>query len=209
MIDTCGADGSLALANARETELVMLGGRTASERLIAELRGLMERRGLRVGDLTAIGVVNGPGSFTGVRVGVSAAKGLCDATGVPLVVVSRLRVLAEKAGGTHAVLDAGRGEFFCGRFAAGEAGLEALLERDAVMAAVRDGERVGVCEAAVGEALAELRPVRVDGLTAADAVELVRRRVEAGVFDDVSLADANYLRRTEMEVLARVARAAG
>ena len=216
LIDTCGMEGSIALADTARAEpwveMVMLGGRTASERLIPELRGLIGRAGWGLRELAAVGVVNGPGSFTGVRVGVSAAKGLCEGAGVPLVAVSRLRVLAEKAGRvrTHAVLDAGRGEFFYGRFEAGEVGLEALLGREAVLAAVGAGGSVAVCEEGVREALAELGPVMVDGLTAVDALGLVRARVEMGAFDDVATADANYLRRTEMEVLERLAqRAAG
>ena len=48
--------------------------------------------GLR--ELAAVVVVHGPGSFTGVRVGLSAAKGLCEAGGVPLIAVSRLALLA-------------------------------------------------------------------------------------------------------------------
>lgn len=234
LIDTCGQEGSLALVDTELAlpvmESVMLVGRVASERLIPELRRLMGAHRLRMGDLTAIGVVAGPGSFTGVRVGMAAAKGLCEAGLVPLVMVSRLAVLAEKAGELangvpeprHALLDAGRGEFFYGRYEAGEASIEALLGGEAVLTAVAGEGRVGWCEESVGLALGKLdvlgnlaesggsEVVRVDGLRAADALGLVRARVEQGAFDDVASSDASYLRRTDLEMLARLAeRAAG
>jgi len=56
--------------------------------------------------------VNGPGSFTGVRVGVSAVKGLAEVFATPVIAVSRLHVLARKAQTQYAALDAGRGEFY-------------------------------------------------------------------------------------------------
>lgn len=217
LIDTCGAEGSIAVVDTSAAspmmEMVVLGGRVASERLVPELRRIMGRCGWRVGDLAAVGVVAGPGSFTGVRVGVAAAKGLCEAGAVPLVMVSRLAVLAAKAaigsGRVQALLDAGRGEIFYGRFGdEEEASLEALLTREAVLAAVADGGRAVVCEEAVGSAFAEFDPVVVEPLRAVDALALVDGRVEVGAFDDVATCDANYLRRTDLEVLGRLAQRA-
>ncbi len=217
LVDTCGQDGSVALADTGMpepiVEMVRLPGRTASERLIAELRRMMGRQGWAPRDLGGVGVVAGPGSFTGVRVGMAAAKGLCEAAALPLVAVSRLFVLAQKGDGsqgrTHALLDAGRGEFFYGRYEAGEPPMEALLTRDAVVDAAGDGSVV-VCEESVCAALTELDPVMVSALEASDALALVVARVERGEFSDVGSSDANYLRRTEMEMLARLAeRAAG
>ena len=98
LIDTCGSEGSVALADTELAEAVVaaevLPGRTASERLVPAVRRVMEARGWRLRDLTAVVVVHGPGSFTGVRVGLSAAKGLSEAGGVPLIAVSRLALLA-------------------------------------------------------------------------------------------------------------------
>ena len=67
--------------------------------------------------MKAIGVVVGPGSFTGVRVGLSAVKGLCDAGGVGMVAMSRLELVARAVPAVDgliavALLDAGRGEFY-------------------------------------------------------------------------------------------------
>jgi len=219
LMDTCGAEGSIALVEllvanqgSPVVETVELGGRVASERLIPELRRLMTGWGWRVGDLAAVGVVAGPGSFTGVRVGVAAAKGLCEAGAAPLVMVSRLAILAAKAGTgagrMQALLDAGRGEFFYGRFEDGEAPLEALMMREAVLAARADGGRLVVCEEAARLAFAEFDPVMVAPLRAVDALGLVVARVEEGAWDDVATSDANYLRRTDLEVLERSAQRA-
>ena len=89
LLNTCGAEGSLALADTTLGEPVVLlmrmPGRTASERLIVLLREAMGEIGWKPRALAAIAVVTGPGSFTGVRVGLSVAKGLSEASGVPLI----------------------------------------------------------------------------------------------------------------------------
>jgi tRNA threonylcarbamoyladenosine biosynthesis protein TsaB len=220
LIDTCGAVGSVALADTKLGAVMSeeMAGRTASERLVGVVRGLAERSGIALRELGAVVVVSGPGSFTGVRVGVSAAKGLCDALGVPLVAVSRLAVLAVLAGMGEmggpgaasgrviALLDAGRGEFYCGEYVDGACLREALLTRDEVLALVgREGAVVVVCEAGVGEAVAELGPQIVRESRAGDALALVLRRIERGEFDDLATMDANYVRRTDAEIFAKPA----
>src|SRR5690348_14408428 len=97
VIDTCGEVGSVTLARQEPLATATLPGRTASEGLVATIRELVRGHDIRLPDLQAIAIVNGPGSFTGVRVGVSAAKGLCQAVGVPLIAISRLAVLARSA----------------------------------------------------------------------------------------------------------------
>jgi tRNA threonylcarbamoyladenosine biosynthesis protein TsaB len=140
VIDTCGDVGGVALG---EDGVVVasevLPAREASSALLPAVAQLMERQGWALAELDGVGVVSGPGSFTGVRVGMAAAKGMCEAAGLALVGVSRLEVLAEAGGlsGTldrmldkgFAVLDAGRGEFYV-RAGARETlcGLEELRE---------------------------------------------------------------------------------
>jgi tRNA threonylcarbamoyladenosine biosynthesis protein TsaB len=199
LIDTCGGEGSVALA---EDGVVVaserLPGRSASERLVSVVRAAMAAQGWQLADLAAIAVVHGPGSFTGVRVGLSAAKGLSEAVRVPLVAVSRLAVLA--AGEGSAVLDAGRGEFYFGEYIAGRCVREALLTREELLAA---GVPVVVCEAKIAEALAGLVVVRmVAEPVAGDALEIAAARVAAGEFDDAATLDANYLRRTDAQLFA-------
>lgn len=164
-------------------------------------------------DLAAIAVVSGPGSFTGVRIGLAVAKGLCEGAELPLVTVSRLAVLAGKGAASptemvHAVLDAGRTEFFYGRFAPGEPPLESLLNREDLLQAAAVEGRAVACEPAVPSRLPELPLTLVAPLTAADAVPLVLTEIQRQGFADLLTTEPNYLRRTDLEVLENLRRRA-
>jgi tRNA threonylcarbamoyladenosine biosynthesis protein TsaB len=188
-------------------------GRTAAERLLPAIRGLLAD-GVK---LDAVAVVHGPGSFTGVRVGVSAAKGLCEALGVGVVAVSRLAILARLgfAVGSGrrrvvAVLDAGRGEFYFGEYGVDGCVQEVRLGRDEVLGRIAGGVgQVVTCDAAVAEALAEVSPTLIAEPRAEDALEIAMARIEAGMLDDVGLLDANYLRRTDAQIFAKPSLAQG
>lgn len=208
LIDTCGSEGSVALADTALADAVVamevLPGRTASERLVPAVRRVMETCGWRLCDLTAVVVVHGPGSFTGVRVGLSAAKGLSEAGGVPLIAVSRLALLAAGGGDgvVYAVLDAGRGEFYCGEYLGRQCLREALLTEEEVEVAAAGGAVI-VCEIKVAETLAALGPWVVAEPGARDALAFAVERAAAGSFDDAAVLDANYLRRTDAEIFAK------
>jgi tRNA threonylcarbamoyladenosine biosynthesis protein TsaB len=211
LINTAGGEGSVALADAEISPAIvaaeMLPGRSSSEQLVPTVRGLMEARGWRLSELAAVVVVHGPGSFTGVRVGLSAAKGLSEAGGVGLIAVSRLALLAASVDGgggpVHAVLDAGRGEFYYGEYVGRRPLREALMGEVDVKAAVAGGIVV-VCEAKVAEALAALAPKIVKEPAAGDALPIALERIAAGDFDDVETVDANYLRRTDAEIFSNL-----
>ena len=197
-IDTCGGAGSIALARQNggcidvlaEAELA---GKTYSALLVPKIQELLEAQRCGPSDLEAIVVVHGPGSFTGVRVGLSAAKGLAEARNIPLLAVSRLAVLARKAGTDTAALDAGRGEFYFRAHAQ-----EALLAPDEVRAR-REGS-LAVCD----EFAAQVFPdaVLVQPPTAADAVRYALPRLAAKDFDDPATVDGNYVRRSDAELFA-------
>jgi tRNA threonylcarbamoyladenosine biosynthesis protein TsaB len=212
LIDTAGSEGSIALADTEFSPTVVaaeaLPGRTSSERLVPVLKRLMERRGWRLRELAAIVVVHGPGSFTGVRVGLSAAKGLSEASGVPLIAVSRLAVLAasvnDRGGQVHAVLDAGRGEFYYGEYAGQSLVREALMNRQDVVTAVGDG-LVVACETKMAEALSVLVPRMMDEPLAGYALPIALQRIRDGNFDDAATLDANYLRKIDAEIFAKAA----
>jgi tRNA threonylcarbamoyladenosine biosynthesis protein TsaB len=210
LMDTCGSEGSVALADTERGSVIateMLPGRSASERLLPVVKTLLKSAGWELKNLGAIVVVHGPGSFTGVRVGLSAAKGLCEAGGLGLIAVSRLAVMAALAerGGDEvcAVLDAGRGEFYAGLYASGSRLREALMPGEELRAVVSASTTVVVCEAKVAEALSDLAPMMVREPVAGDALPIAELRVVSREFDDVATIDANYLRRTDAEIFAK------
>jgi tRNA threonylcarbamoyladenosine biosynthesis protein TsaB len=103
------------------------GGRPGhAQRLLSLVDELMKRGAAGWDGIERIAVGVGPGTFTGLRIGIASAQALAAATGVPLVGVSTLRSLAlsahehETARATFAVIDARRGEAFVAGWAAGE-----------------------------------------------------------------------------------------
>jgi tRNA threonylcarbamoyladenosine biosynthesis protein TsaB len=212
LIHTAGNEGSVALADTAFPKAIVatesLPGRTSSEKLVPAIRRLLEARGWKLDELASVVVVHGPGSFTGVRVGLSAAKGLSEAANVPLIAVSRLALLAASVDGggapVHAVLDAGRGQFYYGEYAGRRCVREELLSLQALLEAVVPGT-VAVSEAKVAEALAGISIHRTDEPLAGDALPFALDRIDSGDFEDTATLDANYLRRTDLEIFAKPA----
>jgi len=125
-LDTTGRAGSLALfVDGRPAE-VRVGdpGRSHGERLPGEIQGLLGAHGLGVGDVDLFAVAAGPGSFTGLRVGIATIQGLALVTGRPVVPVSALEAVAwsvrARAGArlVGAWIDAQRREVFGALFQA-------------------------------------------------------------------------------------------
>jgi tRNA threonylcarbamoyladenosine biosynthesis protein TsaB len=81
-------------------------------RVLADAAELLEKAGAEPRDLSRVVVGTGPGSFTGVRMGLAAARGLAFALDLQLAGVSTLEALAAGAPGTRPVVDAGRREVF-------------------------------------------------------------------------------------------------
>jgi tRNA threonylcarbamoyladenosine biosynthesis protein TsaB len=215
-IDTCGPMGYVALGWLAESGVgiggqIELEGRSYSATLVAAVGDLLTRAGVGLKDIGAIVAVNGPGSFTGVRVGLSAVKGLAEAAQIPVVAVSRLEVLAWKAGGGSAALDAHRHEVFLRLGGAGVAARELLAGVDDLKAINLADGRIAVCDESAGLLLQSVRPgvelVRSAAPTAADALGLCAARVAAGEFVDVALLDGHYLRRSDAEIFGEAAKA--
>jgi tRNA threonylcarbamoyladenosine biosynthesis protein TsaB len=216
-LNTCGSTASVALGVAHMNEVEIVAGaqlamRTYSARLIPEIAALLESRQATLRDIEAIVVVNGPGSFTGIRVGLSTAKGLSEGARIPLIAVSRLAVLANASGLPHvlAAVAAGRGEFYVGEYRDGQKLGEMLLSgEETVAAAQQPGAAILVCDESSDEdgstsacsALAICGPVYVQPPDAAEALRFALGRFRAGDFDDPETLDANYLRRSDAEVL--------
>ncbi|MEE3258058.1 MAG: tRNA (adenosine(37)-N6)-threonylcarbamoyltransferase complex dimerization subunit type 1 TsaB [Candidatus Latescibacterota bacterium] len=97
-LDTATPVGSVALCAAEGLVVSRYFdvGLQHSQRLFVEIEAALEAAGADVGGLRAVAVSIGPGSFTGLRIGLSAAKGLCLAADKPLVAVSTLETLAAR-----------------------------------------------------------------------------------------------------------------
>lgn len=180
--------------------LTGLAGKTYSARLVPTIRELLNGQKAGAAEITAILVTNGPGSFTGIRIGLATAKGLAELHGTPIVAVSRLAVLAHKAGTHAAALDASRGEFYVGDY--GEPASERLLTRDHFLQlSATLGDDLAVCESGAHAAAPE--STLVPPPTAMDALEFALPRLRAGAFDDAATLDGNYLRRSDAEIFAQ------
>ena len=137
-VDTSGKDGGIALARAPEDarnsseltilETVPLEGGTFSAQLVPQIAALLAKHGVEKEDVGAFVVASGPGSFTGLRVGLAAIKALAEILGRPIAAVSRLEAMAydlvlagrtateelSPIGCLAVALDASRGEVFLG-----------------------------------------------------------------------------------------------
>lgn len=212
-IDTCGPSGSVALGRLAGRDLEVLGqtelaGRTYSATLVSALSELLAANGLILRDLGGIIAVNGPGSFTGVRVGLSAVKGLAEGAQVPVVAVSRLLVLSRKAGVPACALDAHRGEVFLRLDEMGKAPRE-LLAGERELQTITPALRIAVCDDGAAQLLGTVWPstqqVRCDSPLASDALRLGESRLVSGLFEDLVLLDGNYLRRSDAEIFGEAA----
>jgi tRNA threonylcarbamoyladenosine biosynthesis protein TsaB len=129
-VDTTADYGSIALAdeNGVREEVLLHAPQGFSHVLFGEIEGLLERQGVRLSDIELFAGASGPGSFTGVRVGLSAIKGLAEVLGKRVVAVSNLEALAEfgTAARRATVIDARRGEVFAALY--DDAGIAVIPE---------------------------------------------------------------------------------
>ena len=97
-IETSTTNCSVALSGDGKTMAVqeVSNGYSHAENLHVFIKEILENNKLEFSDLNAIAVSKGPGSYTGLRIGVSAAKGLCFALEIPLIAIETLEVLAQQ-----------------------------------------------------------------------------------------------------------------
>src|SRR5713226_2224484 len=158
--DTSGKNGSLALARVTPgqsgveiVEVVPLAGGAFSAQLVPQIAALLEKHGYSKNDLVAFAVASGPGSFTGLRVGLAAIKALAEALQKPIAAISLLEAIAwgSKAHGVAhgrvlAALDAGRGDVYAGDYELGpqmHMHSERLLGREEFLAEAVGAETKG------------------------------------------------------------------
>lgn len=205
-LDTSTSTASVALFDGARvlSETTWLAGREHSTRLLIEVQIALERVGRAPAHLTGLVVARGPGSFTGVRVALSVAKGIAAAFGLPAWGVSSLEVLAFAATPAdlpvRPVVEAGRGRYATALYHAGKpiaearlATLEQLIEvvsEQSIVIGELQPEARKVLEAHPGVRLA---PAAASARRAGFLAELGWRMAQGGVPGDASALDALYL----------------
>ncbi len=213
-VDSSGKDGSLALArgpdsNLQILELVALDGSNFSAQLVPHIAALLLQHGLTCQELDGFAVAVGPGSFTGLRVGLAAIKGLAEALQKPIAAVSRLEAVARasgRQGRVLAALDAGRRQAFVGEYdLSGESDTcvrEHLLSWQELTAHA-DPRPIATPDQLLADALrlsggevVEIKNPRADAIA-----DIGWRKLLARDIADVAALEANYIRRTDAEIL--------
>jgi tRNA threonylcarbamoyladenosine biosynthesis protein TsaB len=214
--DTSGKHGSIALARCgpgtacEMIEVVPLGGGTFSAQLVPQIAALLLKHQLGKQNIDGFAVVSGPGSFTGLRVGLAAIKGLAEVLGKPIAPVSLLEAAAVAAGSrgkVMAALDAGRNEIYVGEYDIQEspkALSERLLTMEGFAASGRgyvivtpDANIAGVAREA-GLQVKEIERPRSDAIA-----QLGWKKTLAGDTVSPEALEANYIRRSDAEILWR------
>lgn len=189
-LDTTTRVGGFALA--RDGEIVASRTLDAEKGLAAALFGeveaLLAEAGCALAEVDAFAALAGPGSFTGIRVGLAAAKALGEACGKPVLAVSNLEALASTGeGAMRAAVLPGRGGDVFG----------AIFDGDLRPLVSERQESAETFEARAREAGATVAAVH--GPLAEAAAKLATRRLAEGAQAAPEAADANYVERPAVE----------
>jgi tRNA threonylcarbamoyladenosine biosynthesis protein TsaB len=210
-IDTSGTAGSVALW--RDQTLLAhaaleQSGRRHAQTLVAQIAALLKEQNLSPRELDAVAATRGPGSFTGLRVGVVCAKTLAYALGVPLILVDTFDVIAAQCppewNAVWIVDDAQRQELYTGRYERGNDDRWSLAG-SRFITPVRDWlATLSPDDIVIGPGVVKLPPdilspriVRTADATiprAETVCRLASRRLAAGETDDVWTATPFYIR---------------
>jgi tRNA threonylcarbamoyladenosine biosynthesis protein TsaB len=211
-VDTTSEHGSIAISEGENVlEEVAIDSPDGFGHIVFdEILRLLSRHSLALKDMDGFAAAAGPGSFTGVRVGLTAVKGLAEANGKQAVAVSNLQALASFGSRPlrATVLDAHRNEIYGAVYDASlhlvqdevvtgfEAWFAALLSSDL------SGDREVI---ASGFAVPECRypVVQAPAALAGAIARIAARRFEEGLAQNPALIDANYVRRSDAELLWR------
>jgi tRNA threonylcarbamoyladenosine biosynthesis protein TsaB len=216
--DTSGKQGSIALARGQDVstavevlEVVPLDGGTFSAQLVPQIAALLAKHRVNKHDIGAFAVASGPGSFTGLRIGLAAIKGLAEVLDKPIAAVSLLEVLALTSGlqgKVKAALDAGRGELYLGEYEI--AGDVARMSSETLVARIdfpawSPGLPIVTPDRNLAEWLATtgLAASFCGPLDAADVARAGWTKIRGGQTVPPDQLDANYVRRSDAEVFGK------
>jgi len=217
-VDTSGRKGSIALCRGdRESfevlQLTSLEGGMYSAQLMPRIAEALHQHKLDKTQVDGFVVVSGPGSFTGLRVGLATVKGLCEVLQKPMATISMLEAVAlidGRAGQTvTAILDAGRGEIYVGEYQVsterGRVVREYIAKLDSFTAeGAGFGGQLLTSDPKVAEALhAASANVRLVPAIQADGIGRIGiRKLLAGEIADPATVDVNYIRRSDAEIFS-------
>lgn len=219
--DTSGKQGSVALAECGAAdgcaviEVVPLTGGAFSAELVPSIAALLEKHGRSKRDLGAFAVVNGPGSFTGLRVGLAAIKGLAEALVKPIVAISLLEAVARGGASgdrVFSVLDAGHGDVYVGDYDLAPLVCmrsERLLNREELIADAKSGDRLVVTPDGALTEILRAAGVRVELIEYPNSAVIARlgwESLQRGKTVRPEDLEANYLRRSDAEIFSKPAR---
>ena len=227
-VDTSTRTGSAAILRDTEVLCEVAGYEETpySSRIFRDIAVLQDRAGLRLSQMNMFAVAAGPGSFTGLRVGLTAVKAWSEIHGKPIAAVSGLEAIAsqaESANGSRArfiapFLDARRGQLFGAIYRKLEndsGGLqlvsdESILSLDEFLEIVKAKKSEGVQlvsstpevlpAARLAEALPGVRVITVSAALAPAIGRLGLARARSGSLVDSMHLDANYVRRSDAEL---------
>jgi len=117
-LDTSTTFGSIAISSDKAiiAEYAVKSHKTHSKTLLPSIDKMLKETGIHINEINAIVVANGPGSFTGLRIGLSTAKGICYGQKIPLIAISTLMSLANNVTFANknicVLLDAGRSQVY-------------------------------------------------------------------------------------------------
>ena len=221
-IDTATQVSSVAVLKEGRllAELTMQGKLTHSETLLPHIEQVLKMAAVAKEELTGIAVSNGPGSFTGLRIGLAAAKAMSYVLGIPLVGVSTLQALAYQlpAPGVRVMclLDAQKGNAYVESYRWENNSLQVVDSvqvakiTDIVAACANMNEQVILLGDAVQKKVAgklelpanvSVAPPHIVMPRAACVAMLGQAKLMAGETDNVMDLEPVYIRRSEAEVL--------
>lgn len=212
-VDTSGAQGSIALVTCENNEqqtvaVVPVEGGTFSAQLIPQIAALLSTHNFVKDDIGGFAVVSGPGSFTGLRVGLAAIKALAEVLHKPIAAISLLEAVAIAGaveGQVLAALDAGRNEVYCGEYqvVGGNARLisQQVVPGPELKAAAHGLVIVTPDGTVVNSAKMHNLPAKEVNRPRADVIaRLGVEKIQQGNVITPEVLDAAYIRRSDAEV---------
>ncbi len=217
-IDTATDSCSVAIIedDTLRSELTAMPGQTHSKHLMPFIASVLDAAALKLTALDGFAVSLGPGSFTGVRIGISTVKGLAFSLGKPVVGISSLAALAwqcnESSGLICPMIDARKKQVYCGRYRFNNSelqpeGAEKALDPQEALNGIDEpclfvGTGARIYQEKIRTVLGKLAHFPLEGrhtLRASSVAFLSRRRFTLGQYGDVASLAPNYIRKSDAE----------